>query len=245
MSAPNYRLIATSIGDLVKYSSSVNEINRVADAIFRFKKENFPNDHITSTRAKEVYDWIMSLAKQKMAERERNELLTQFCQKIVGADRISDLKKIIKDGGVNSNRANEDVDLFSARNFHTEIHKHSKQLYLNGHYFHAVFEACKVYNKLVKLKAQESDDGQSLMMKVWAPNGVLKITSCKSETDLNVQNGIKFLSAGLMQAVRNPTSHEPAVDWPISKEDCLNFLSFMTFLFKKLDDAVFFKEQKQ
>jgi len=245
MSVPNYRLIATGVGDLVKYSSSINEINRVANAIFRFKKENFPNDHITSTRAKEVYDWIMSLAKQKMAESERNELLTQFCQQIVDADGISALEKILKDGGVNSSRTNEDINLFSARNFHAEIHKHSKQLYLDGHYFHAVFEACKVYNKLVKVKAQDNDDGKSLMMKVWNTKGCLKITPCVNETDHNVQEGIMHLSAGLMQAVRNPTSHEPAVEWPISKEDCLDLLSFMTFLFKKLDDAVFFKEQKQ
>ena len=46
------------------------------------------------------------------------------------------------------------------------------------------------------------------MLDVWGPeNGVLKVTQCLSETDKNVQNGIKFLSSGLMQAIRNPTAH--------------------------------------
>ncbi|WP_222846444.1 TIGR02391 family protein [Pontiella sulfatireligans] len=71
--------------------------------------------------------------------------------------------------------------------------------------------------------------------------GVLKITPCQSETDCNVQNGVKFLSAGLMQAIRNPTAHEPALDWPIEKNDCLDLLSFISFLFRKLDEAVYYK----
>ncbi|HEY8311474.1 MAG TPA: TIGR02391 family protein, partial [Gemmatimonadaceae bacterium] len=69
--------------------------------------------------------------------------------------------------------------------------------------------------------------------------GVLKVTACKSDTDANVQDGVKFLSAGLMSAIRNPTSHEPALDWPITREDCLDILSFISFLFRKLDIAVY------
>lgn len=79
------------------------------------------------------------------------------------------------------------------------------------------------------------------MLEVWGcDNGVLKVTGCTSDTDRNVQDGIKFLSAGLMQAIRNPTAHEPATDWPISKEDCLDILSFISFLLRKLDEAVYF-----
>lgn len=62
--------------------------------------------------------------------------------------------------------------------------------------------------------------------------------SCESETDRNVQDDVKFLAAGPMQAIRNPTAHEPAVDWPITRADCLDILSFLWFLFRKLDDAV-------
>lgn len=44
-----------------------------------------------------------------------------------------------------------------------------------------------------------------------------------------------------MQAVRNPTAHETAVDWEIAKEDCLDLLSFISYLFKQLDKSVFVK----
>jgi hypothetical protein len=43
-----------------------------------------------------------------------------------------------------------------------------------------------------------------------------------------------------MRAIRNPTAHEPAHLWPITKEECLDILSFVSFLMKKLDDAVYF-----
>ena len=56
-----------------------------------------------------------------------------------------------------------------------------------------------------------------------------------------MQDGVKFLSAALMNAIRNPTAHEPAVDWPISLPDCLDILSFISFLFRQLDKAVYSK----
>lgn len=71
------------------------------------------------------------------------------------------------------------------------------------------------------------------MLDVWGPQkGVLKVTLCETETD-QVQDGIKFLSAGLMQAIRKPTSHEPALDWPICRVDCLDILRFLSFLFRE------------
>jgi len=131
---------------------------------------------------------------------------------------------------------------FLSRHFHKEINKHCRTLFVQGHYFHSVFEACKVYNKAVQEKAQSPKDGQPLMLEVWGPEkGVLKITPCQTETDRNVQDGVKFLSAGLMQAIRNPTAHEPALDWPIKKQDCLDLLGFISFLFRQLDEAVYFK----
>ncbi len=238
----NYKLIAIEIGDLIKWDISINEINRRGSAILSFKRETFPKEGIISERASLVYDWIMTLAKKRMNNDERNELLVQFCLRLVTEEQVSKVKKILKDGGVHTTTNSTNPTDFHDRQLHQEIHKHCKQLYLNQHYFHAVFEACKVYNKMVRDKSQEVKDGHSLMLAVWGPDGVLKITPCRSDTDHNVQNGIKFLSAGIMQAVRNPTAHEPAVDWPISKQDCLDILSFMSFLFRKLDDAVYYKE---
>lgn len=62
----NYKLIGTQIGDLLKYDTTINEINRIAKATFNFGVSNFPNDSITSERAQIIYNWVMTLATKKM-----------------------------------------------------------------------------------------------------------------------------------------------------------------------------------
>jgi hypothetical protein len=64
----NYRIIATQVGDLVKWDSSVNEIGRAASAILGVSKDSFPNGSITSVRAQLVYDWILSLARAQRTQ---------------------------------------------------------------------------------------------------------------------------------------------------------------------------------
>ena len=239
----NYRLIAVQVGDALKYATSINEINRIAGAIFPFQREGFPNEAITSSRAKLIHDWILSLAKQKMGEEERNQLLRSFCDQLCGdSDLRATAYSILHAGGVPTVEVSTDKREFLARGFHPQVIEHCQNLFTQGNYFHAVFEACKLYNKLVREKAISLKDGEALMMDVWGwENGVLKVTACQSDTDKNVQDGIKFLSAGLMRAMRNPTAHEPALHWPITKEDCLDMLSFVSFLFRQLDKAVYYK----
>ncbi|MBC7077025.1 MAG: TIGR02391 family protein [Synergistales bacterium] len=241
----NYRLIAVQIGDLLKDSTSVNEINRLAGAIFRFRRESFPNEAITSQRAQLIHDWILSLARQEMDPEERNQLLIQFCHSLANDQNRKEVDKVLISAGISQGVVNrEDHALFLARDFHPEIIRHCRELFLQGNYFHAVFEACKAYNLCVKQKAQSTKDGASLMLDVWGcDKGVLKITTCATQTDKDVQEGIKFLSAGLMQAIRNPTAHEPAILWPISRQDCLDILGLISFLFRQLDKAVYFKAE--
>ena len=234
-------MVAIQIGDLLKYDTTINDVNRAAKSIFSFRHEHFPNDSITSSRAQLIHDWVLALAKQQMNSEERNERLINFLDLIAVEAHKEAMEKILKQAGIivqTEKEANRD---FLARNFHSEIHKHCSKLYSQGNYFHAVFEAAKVYNKKVQGKSRSSKDGQALMMDAWTTSGVLKVTACQTETDKNIQEGIKFLSAGLMQAMRNPTAHEPALDWPISKEDCLDMLSFISYLFRQLDKAVYFK----
>lgn len=136
----------------------------------------------------------------------------------------------------------ENLRLCAGRQFHPVVVQHARQLFLQGNYFHAVFEAAKAYNAEVKKKAKSTKDGQALMLDVLSVDkGVLKITACVTESDRHVQDGVRFLSAGLMQGIRNPTAHEPAQEWPISREDCLDILSFIAFLCRQIDKATYYK----
>ena len=232
MKVVSLKLIATEIGDYIKYETSINEINRIAKAIFNFPRQEFPNDSITSVRAQLVYDWILSLEDYDCPVNEKKNLLLNFAERL-HPQLLSFLGNFEIDV-VDENT----LERFDTYQFHPEINKHCRKLYREGNYFHAVFEAVKVYNNLVKSKAELDDDGQSLMMKAWDSNkGLLKIKPSLSETDVSFHDGIKFLSAGLMSAIRNPTAHEPALHWPISEQDAADILSLVSFLLRQYDKA--------
>ena len=235
-----YKEIALQVGDFLKNSTTINEINRAAQSTFDFQRIDFPLESVTSSRARLIYDWIMSLASQCMTEEVRKVQLLKFLELIALDENKDEMLRIVENAGLKTDLHIKKRKNFLERCFHREINKNCLKLYLDEHYFHAVFEAAKIYNILVKEKSNSSKDGQALMMDVWNPEkGVLKITPCKSETDKNVQDGIAFLAAGLMRAIRNPTSHEPAHLWPIDEQECLDILSFISFLLKKLDKAIY------
>lgn len=199
----NIRLVALKVGNELKYDSTVNDIGRIASAVFHFQKQSFPHESITSVRAQLIYDWLMTLGKQAMEPAEREALVTKFCLAVSTEDHKSAIETILVEGGVSGGQATKESRmLFTGRNFHAQVQVHARNLFLQRNYFHAVFESAKAYNKAVREKAKSTKDGQPLMLEVWGcDRGVLKITACRSDTDRNVQDGVKFLSAGLMVAI--------------------------------------------
>jgi uncharacterized protein (TIGR02391 family) len=171
-------------------------------------------------------------------------MLVDFVTRITPPEKIHAAFEICKRNGISESLlGTPDAKDFYNRAFHLEVQKHAKKLFLQQNYFHAVFEACKAFNNAVREKAKIQKDGESLMLQAWDPtNGTLKVTKCITETDRNIQDGLKFLSAGVMKAMRNPTAHEPALDWPISKRDCLDFLGFISFLWSQLDKSQYYRK---
>ena len=48
------------------------------------------------------------------------------------------------------------------------------------------------------------------------------------------------LYMNLMRTILNPESHEPELDWPITREDALDILSLISFLYRQVDKKVFY-----
>jgi uncharacterized protein (TIGR02391 family) len=241
----NVPALAVEIGDYLKYDTSVNEIDRTAATVFGCPRESFPKPAITSSRAQTVYDWVLSAAKHHTQLDSFSKKLVDFVSRITPSDKTEGVFEICRRNGISMSLLGDpDSRLFYERAFHSEVQKHSKALFLQKNYFHAVFESCKAFNNAVRQKSKIDRDGESLMLAAWDPaNGTLKVTACVTETDRNIQDGLKFLSAGVMKSMRNPTAHEPALEWPISKQDCLEFLGFISFLWHQLDKAQYFKKR--
>ncbi len=238
---PNYQMIALQIGDMLKYDVSLNEIDRAAMSVFNFQREDFPKvNAITSSRAKRIYDWIMTLGKQKMDSGERDTLLKNFLTLLVSEKQIPKVEEILEKANAGIS-INDPIEEFYSMGFHGEIIKNCLNYYKKGDFFHAVFEAVKIYEHAVKEKSKKSSTGTSLMEEVWScKGGVLKVTKCETTTEKDIQEGLKNLSVGLIKVGRNPTAHEPANELEISKQDCLDLLSLTSFLLRKLDQSVYY-----
>ena len=68
--------------------------------------------------------------------------------------------------------------------------------------------------------------------------GPIKLNSQRTQSEQDEQQGVMFLCMGLMNAVRNPQAHEPELHWPMTREDALDVLALISFLFRKLEAAV-------
>jgi uncharacterized protein (TIGR02391 family) len=140
-------------------------------------------------------------------------------------------------------RKSMEAQAFDARKLHPEVIKHGRELFVQGKHFHAVFECCKAFDRFVANKAQIDDHGDKLMGAALSANGTLKLNSQRTQTELNEQEGIMHLGKGLMRAIRNPEAHEPQLDWTITQQDALDILSLVSFLYRKIETAIYFKQK--
>jgi uncharacterized protein (TIGR02391 family) len=169
---------------------------------------------------------------------EVNEILSFYALAVNAKDG-----KVVVTGETDAvlrSRESEEARLFDSRGFHPEVKKHARLLFLEGRHFHAVFECCKAFDKYVRQKSKLDKHGSDLISAALSLKGPLKLNAQRTETERNEQEGLMHLCMGLMRAVRNPESHEPELDWPITREDALDILSLISFLYRQVDKAVFY-----
>ena len=131
-------------------------------------------------------------------------------------------------------------NLFKARSFHPKVVRHAKQQFTDGHYFDAVDECCKAFEKYVAEKSKTTRRGYKLMSEFLNNNnGLLKLNSGKTQTELDSQEGLMHLCMGLVLGIRNPVEHEPQLDYNISEQDALDVLSFISYLYRQIDKCSF------
>jgi uncharacterized protein (TIGR02391 family) len=87
---------------------------------------------------------------------------------------------------------------------------------------------------LVKMRSGRDDiSGTDLMKTVFSPRApVLRFNDLKTDTDRSEQQGMMYLYAGAVLALRNPRAHEIIEDDP---EQALEYIAFLSLLAKSLD----------
>ncbi len=125
---------------------------------------------------------------------------------------------------------------FEMRNIHPLLPSVVRELFDDGHYAQATFEAFKFVDQEVARLAQQSESGFKLMMQVFAEtNPILQLTHCVTTSEKDEQKGFQFLFAGSMLAIRNPRGHQHSVH--DSPDECLDHLAIASVLLRRLEAA--------
>ena len=130
----------------------------------------------------------------------------------------------------------DNIDNFSV-DFHPELKRVCLDLFRDGHYSEAIFEASKALYNYVKNKAGltniSASDGMAKAFK--EDNPIIKLNNLSSTSDNDEQKGFRFIFQGSMMAIRNPKAHET-----IKLKDpkkALEYLAFLSLLFRKVDEG--------
>ena len=224
----NFRMIGIKLGDRLKYVTTINEIDRMAIAIFDFAVSSHPLGSITSTRSQLIYDWVTTLAEQPIDEESKLQLLQDFVDALTPAD--SPPMNLIKET-VNPS----ELDFWSM--VHESIVKVAKDKFEDGYPADAVESSFKEINARVKEilrnKTGKELDGASLMNNAFSEKSpVIVLADLSTETGRNIQKGFMQIFAGAMTGIRNPHAHE---NIPISRERATHFIFLASLLMHKLD----------
>lgn len=137
------------------------------------------------------------------------------------------------------------------RHLHSSVQDASYTDYDRKDFYRAFEETIKRYISDVRRKSKSVNSTDSGMMgEVFGKGKVLKVADKYKKTDgsdfspstiENIEEGQKFLSMGILSGARNPVAHEEVAQLRDSKlfteKDCLDALSLLSHLFRRLDDA--------
>lgn len=131
--------------------------------------------------------------------------------------------------------ANDEVNnIFDKMRLHPKIVEVSESLFKDGHYASAILEAFKAVNNCVKQKSGKPLDGKSLMSEVFSEkNPCIKLNDLQTQSDIDEQEGFKFLYMGAMVGIRNPKAHDRVQQKDPYKT--LEYLALASLLIKRVD----------
>lgn len=177
------------------------------------------------------------------------EKTSQIIEALGGEDALEKFTPIIKA----LHEIVPEYPLLHWRHLHPVVQEKSKQYYINKDYYTAFNEATKKYANSVKQKSgSDVIPDFSLMGAVFkeATGDLDVIGNYKKQDDdefamdtkKNIQSGQQHFSQGIIAGGRNPLSHEEVNELKISdlfsEKDCLDLLSLLSHLFKRLDNSV-------
>ena len=151
-----------------------------------------------------------------------------------GKYRIIKQASIISDVQIKTENLKQELD---KRKAHAEIFKYCKAELLQNNYFHFVLEANKGLFQRIRDLSNVQTDGNTLIEQVFSSTPILIINNYQSSSERSEHTGFCNLLRGLCSMFRNPTAHEPKVEWEIKEQDALEILGIISYCHRRLDNA--------
>ena len=226
----NFKLIAIKLGEGLKNDTTLNDINRIASAVFDFPLKDYPHENITSSRSQLIYNWVMTLADNPMSDEIKIQLLGDFIKGLT--PNSSSLRTLIDD-----KKSTMSPEMWTL--IHKDIQRVSKNKFIDGYYADSVESAFKEVNtrvkNIVKKKTSRELDGSSLMEHAFSlKTPIIELDDLSTESGRNIQLGFMQIFSGSIIGIRNPKAHE---NLTTSKENAIHFLFLASLLMRKLDDS--------
>jgi uncharacterized protein (TIGR02391 family) len=127
---------------------------------------------------------------------------------------------------------------FDERNIHPRLPQIVRDLFDNGHYAQATFEAYKFLDKEVQRHSGLKEIGFKLMMQAFAiESPSIQLTPLTTISEKDEQKGFQFIFSGSVLAIRNPRGHEyNVIDSP---DKCLDHLNLASMLLRRMEESGF------
>ncbi len=229
--------------EMAKFRSFLAGIVSQVNAEWRKKRKEKKDKYLKEKTGIDTEKWVETMPEDVKAN------TSQIIEALRGEDALEKFTPIIKA----LHEIVPEYPLLHWRHLHPIVQEKSKQYYINEDYYTAFIEATKKYTDLVK---QKSGSGVTpdfnLMGAVFKEaTGDLSVignykkqdgSEFNADTKKNIQNGQQHLSLGIIAGGRNPLSHEEINELKesdlFSEKDCLDLLSLLSHLFKRLDSSV-------
>jgi uncharacterized protein (TIGR02391 family) len=219
--------------------SSNTKWKRIYNAFAEFQNKNQIGNNIckfiTLSMAPECY--IDNSEQFKMLQEKLNKVLSfsglelQEDGKLHRTTKTKTLSEAIS-------RAARFKTRLEQRNVHEDVTVFANAEIIADNYFHAVLEAMKSITAKIRDKTGYYADGADLVNAIFMGSSpVLVINDYKTKTQIGEQKGFANLLIGLYGTFRNPTAHEPKIEWEMTEQDALDIMTTISLVHRKLDKA--------
>jgi uncharacterized protein (TIGR02391 family) len=126
------------------------------------------------------------------------------------------------------------------RGVHPDVLRFCRAELVQRNYFHAVLEASKSVSAKIRQRTGLDADGAELADQAFAlKSGMppLAFNGLRTKSECSAHSGYAHFVRGVVGAFRNPTAHDPKIEFPLSEDDALDMLATISMVHRQLDQA--------